>query len=148
MSIRQGNNIIAGTPDVTGKANTDLSNLTTTGQKVIDGQWVYSELTVFNNIALTTTHQRYSLASYLPDDGYDYEVFVRIGTANAAAANIASDLGFVIPVRGATSGQAQLYNTCILPVGSGRYIEVYTTSGTSSNSTCDAHGYRRIGTNS
>ena len=32
MSIRQGNNLIAGTPDVTGKANTDLSNLTSTGK--------------------------------------------------------------------------------------------------------------------
>lgn len=32
MSIRQGNNLIAGTPDVTGKADTDLSNLTSTGK--------------------------------------------------------------------------------------------------------------------
>ena len=32
MSIRQGNNLIAGTPDITGKADTDLSNLTSTGK--------------------------------------------------------------------------------------------------------------------
>ena len=32
MSIRQGNNLIAGTPDVTNKADTDLSNLTSTGK--------------------------------------------------------------------------------------------------------------------
>ncbi|MBQ7659860.1 MAG: hypothetical protein IJS26_03860 [Alphaproteobacteria bacterium] len=139
---------LSGTPDLSAKANTDLSNLDEAGQKVIDGQWVYSELTVFNNTALTTTHQRYSLASYLPDDGYDYEVFVHMGTSNSAAANIASDLGFVIPVRGASSGSAQLYDVCILPVGSGRYIEAYTTSGTSSNSVCVLRGYRRIGTNS
>lgn len=35
MSIRQGNNLIAGTPDITGKADTDLSNLSSTGKSTV-----------------------------------------------------------------------------------------------------------------
>ena len=35
MSIRQGNNLIAGTPDISGKANTDASNFTATGKSTI-----------------------------------------------------------------------------------------------------------------
>ena len=35
MSIRQGNNYIAGTPDISGKANTDADNFTATGKSTI-----------------------------------------------------------------------------------------------------------------
>lgn len=38
MSIRLGNTLLAGTPDISGKANTSLNNLDATGQAVINGK--------------------------------------------------------------------------------------------------------------
>lgn len=58
MSIRQGNNLIAGTPDITGKANTDADNFTATGKTTIteyampSDSWV--DLTVGANGATYT----------------------------------------------------------------------------------------------
>lgn len=132
--------------DVAGLKN--LSNLSETGKKVIDGRWVSSRINIISDATVSTTHTRYSLSTYLPDDGYDYEILLNIGTANGAAVNVESDLGFVSTVCGASSGAAQLYNDSLTIVGPGRYLEIYTTSGTSSNSVVSIKGYRRVGTNS
>ena len=131
-----------------GKADVDLGNLSSAGQKVLDGQWVVSGLSIISGATVTTTHTQYSLASYLPNDGYDYEILVGLGTANSAVVNIASDLGTGFGVRGAASGSAQLYNQGVIVVGTGRYVEIWTTSSTSSNSNAGIAAYRRVGTNS
>jgi hypothetical protein len=65
MSIRQGNNLIAGTPDVTNKADTDLSNLTTTGKSYGSSLSMPSD----NYIALTPVADGALLVT-APANGY------------------------------------------------------------------------------
>ena len=64
--------------DLNGKADTDLSNLTATSSTNFDGQWVKSKLEIFTqkywNVG--NTQETYDLSSYLPNDGYAYEVLL------------------------------------------------------------------------
>ena len=55
-----------------GKANTDLSNLSDSGKKVVDGQWIqaYHELST----AKTKGTYNIDLSTYLPNDSYSYEL--------------------------------------------------------------------------
>ena len=130
-----------------GKADVDLSNLSSTASSNLDGQWVSDRLVIATGVAYTTTHTSYSLSTYLPNDNYQYEVLFQVGNTNTQAVSIETDLGFSTGVRSASTS-VQLYNSFTLPVGTGRTIEAYTTSGTSSRSVIVAIGYRRIGTNS
>lgn len=130
------------------KVDLDLGNISSAGAKVLDGQWVLSSLSLLSVATIGTTHTSHSLSSYLPNDGYSYEVIVQVGTANGNAVVCESDLGYAVVSRGASSGPAQLYNTGIIVVGTGRTAETYTYSGTSSNTEVKLLAYRRIGTNS
>ena len=63
---------------IDGKADTDLSNLSATGKTVIDGQWVQSFLDLVTSaITLNTSYSNaWDISSYLPNDNYIYEVYV------------------------------------------------------------------------
>lgn len=150
MSVYKGQQLVAGTPNMSGKANIDLNNLSETGKNVIDGQWVISSLQLLSGGSLTTTLVNYDISSYLPNDSYIYEVIVKVGNANSYAVNVYSDLlqsNSPVVARGASSGTAQLYNCGIVLVGQSRTISANTYSGTSSNTLIDLLAYRRIGTN-
>ena len=67
-----------------GKANTDLSNLSDDGKKVIDGQWVAKEQVLSTETAVGT--YTIDLSSYLPDDNYNYEVLLN-GFISASGSN-------------------------------------------------------------
>ena len=77
-----------------GKANTDLSNLSDSGKKVIDGQWVSKTATLSTATAVGT--YTIDLSSYLPNDNYNYEVLISVFfvSSGSAAVNyfLSSDL--------------------------------------------------------
>ena len=138
------------------KADTDLSNLNTTGQHVIDGQWVASYLNLANTAPPASTDLEYSLATYLPDDDYDYEVLFTVAsftastTAAAQTITLATDLmgsvRFTSVVPRTNNSYRQACNG-ILPVGSGRKVIVEAVEGNAGTFILSAEGYRRIGTN-
>ena len=137
-------------------ADTDLSNLSTTGQKVIDGQWVNNSVTLANGVSMTSSSQDYSLSNYLPNDNYDYEVMFNCNitsgssTGNriflAVTTDISSytEMAYAIPRSNAT---VTAYGFCILPVGSGRKVTVAGNTTPKGTYQLSVRGYRRIGTN-
>lgn len=142
-------------PSTSGLANTSLSNLSSTGKKVIDGQWVQS----YHGSLVTATSagsSQASISSYLPSDNYDYEVMFYL-TANydssacdVAIGNIASPLSNdCIRIKGRVRNTAaSVFCTGIIPIKSSARI-IYTQRGAKVNSfQVDMIAYRRIGTNS
>lgn len=177
MSLYKGNNLISGHQvlySTTGQntdgamtqkaatdtfANVDLSNLDATATANIDGQWVYSASTLASGVAAPTTDAiTYSLSSYLPNDGYKYEVlFTATATTGSTSGNVVRvslltdiilDDVFVCGGRTRTSSTTYCNGCISLPVGAGRYVNVGTYSGNTGTFTLYARGYRRIGTNS
>lgn len=145
-------------------ANTNLSNLSTTGKRVIDGQWVSDTSNIVSsNITVTTSYSNnWSLASYLPNDNYNYEVLFSIYGTTAPNSGATLDLRMgtdlildnnneagVMALRGQTRTNSTMgYANClILPVGTNRkvYIKSY---GTGVLSVLRVQAYRRLGTNS
>lgn len=126
-----------------------------------DGQWINSELSIASGVTCpTTTDIAYSLASYLPNDGYDYEVLFR-GVAqvtsvsgNNASLTVYSDI-ITNPVHiayikaaNASNSNYSAYGNIILPIGSGKSISVLARSSAVGTFSLYAVGYRRIGKNS
>ena len=72
------NKVITGA--LNNKLSADANNLSSTGQKVFDGQWVNSlyrildSSTVFDNSSGQTESTNIDFSSYLPNDNYTYEV--------------------------------------------------------------------------
>lgn len=72
-------------------ANTDLSNLTTTGKTVISGQWVQSTQTIIENTSITNSNgTALQKTVTLPDDNYVYEVLFqgRVQTGTSSGNNL------------------------------------------------------------
>ena len=142
--------------DLAYKADTDLSNVSNC--TVLDGQWVASSRTLASNVsAPTSTDLEYSLASYLPNDGYNYEVlFTGQATSGASSGNVCNihlktDIiaNYVLFARAITktTSNNSTYGTCILPVGTNRKATVVAYSANTGAFYLYARGYRRIGTN-
>lgn len=126
--------------------------------KCVDGQWVHSQ-----SIAGTSTAKgtyNVSLSSYLPNDGYIYEVMINLrvynsNSSNAGEVSVYSDIftkttysTINIAGQGAAGGNSrQIGNTFILPVGTGRTITYEIESYAVSNLDLILWGYRRVGTN-
>ena len=143
---------------IDGKANTSLSNLDSTGQKVLDGQWVKHWLTLASGVSLPTSDDTtYSLSSYLPNDTYNYEVqfiascFTSNTSGSVARVQLTSDISDEIYVCGTTCRATSSFSTmgnAIIPVGTGRTITVtHLSTFTGGSYYLIAKGYRRIGTN-
>lgn len=139
-------------------ADKDLSNLSPTGQAVIDGQWVSSrkELIV-NGTPPTIEDVSFDLSTYLPNDGYKYEVlFSGFGTTGNAIGDrqsigLHTDLqpnnAYVYYIRTRTESTAYSAGSVILPVGTGRIVSVNHNTNNTGIYTLYAFGYRRIGSN-
>lgn len=138
-------------------ANKDLSNLSATGEKVIDGQWVESYLEIYDGSVLSSDTD-YSLANYLPNDNYKYEVlfscYATTAYANGSQTRvylktdiISTEWAYVtFAVSRTTIGVAS--RGCVtLPVGSMRNVKIYAGPGDSGTIGVRALAYRRIGTN-
>jgi len=124
--------------------------------KVIDGQWVNlnsGNIISGSNITWTSGHN-YDLSSYLPNDGHIYEVIFQ-------ASWTGSTTGFNHTLRASTDIITSAWNwlgrafgtdvaagTCILPVGTGRYVKLTTEAKGCNAVYFSALGYRRLGTNS
>lgn len=109
----------------------------------VDGQWVYSYT------QLGTEMGTYSLADYLPDDGYNYDVKFRVQGYTSSDStyqlycqtDVYGEI-FVMFGGGASRQNTQVYD---MPVGVGRSV---TFSGTKGETLyLNATGYRRIGRN-
>lgn len=147
---------------ISGKANTDLSNISGTSTKSIDGQWVYNYQLLANNVAAdnTTPVTQYSLANYLPNDGYNYEVLMQglcnTGTTSGQFMSIVLQTDIytgsieICSIRTRTSSYLDTRGNGIVAVGTGRYVSHVPSSSNNykGNYSLAATAYRRIGTNS
>ena len=147
--------------DLNGKMDTDGTNASSS-VKFADGQWVSSHTDIASSVTAKsdTGVLEYSLATYLPDDNYDYEViFTAWGNGSSASSGAYCWL-FTDLVGEKTSsaiyaahvfrgnGTAEAGGAVILPVGTGRKLKMYCSN--TSNATIAgirAIAYRRIGTN-
>ena len=144
---------------ITNKAEKDLSNLTSAGKKVLDGQWVVSGNTITSGRnAQTSTDLTYNLTSYLPADGQSYEVlFSMLGSTAATTGSyqygllttdIITQTARIYIARTTAAVGVTGAGTVILPVGTGRTVTVMAHSSNTGTFNLYALGYRRIGTNS
>ena len=160
MSIRLGTDYLAGTPDISGLADRDLSNLTRTGKDVIDGQWVSSQTTVAQSVSIAaSTEVEYDISSYLPNDNYNYEVLFSLSVSTGSTSGDGLEVGVcsdkvystiraitVITRTSATNNGACAYT---IPVGTGRKLIIRNFASYSGTIRFfRVHAYRRIGTNS
>ncbi len=141
---------------IVGFADSNLSNLSSTGKTVIDGQWTNKTATNIvngSNITWASGHN-YDLSSYLPNDGHVYEVIFTVSwTGSTAGSNheLRASTDIITSAwnwLGRVAGQNPSGGTCILPVGSGRYVKLTTASKACNSVYFSALGYRRLGTNS
>ena len=145
--------------EVNNKADRDGSNMISSVKK-IDGQWIKSSLSIATNVAIGTTNYVYDLSSYLPNDGYNYEVLFggncTTGTTsgNSVALQIITDVlnANWIAICGARTrvANANFFGSgnAIVPVGTGRTVIVCGNSSWAGTFSMAALAYRRIGTNS
>lgn len=154
-------NVTLSIPSTNNLANKDLSNLSTTGQAVIDGQWVKKSATLATNVTWkqNTAAKTYSLSSYLPNDDYNYEVlFSGVAITGATSGNFVTiqlsttfvDDVSVCEARTRTASTMESQGNAILPIGSNRAVTQYSSSSANANGTYSLYvrAYRRIGKNS
>lgn len=128
-------------------ANVDLSNISETGQKVIDGQWVSIEGVILSTI--TTGTSTVDLSENLPNDNNNYEIMLTcaLDAANSVTAFISSEiLPNKVRVAAPYPDQQRSINTVNFPIGQNRELTV-EISGTANSSNFTLYGYRRLGTN-
>lgn len=136
--------------------NTNLSNLSTTGQKVIDGQPV-----AVNQLLTTSTaigSYNIDISSYLPNDSYDYEIILNgeIYNSNSTYGQVwlSSSKSTAIIVSNAGTNRRLSEILTPLVVGTNREITMQITGhsidwqNVSNRQGLYLVGYRRLGTNS
>lgn len=130
-----------------GEVMTSLANKVDINSKIIDGQWVYSPITLTTS---TSTAQTLDLSTYLPNDNYNYEVLfvTRLYRDGDCNLDISTDLFGNSPfkISFVNTNARQAWQQVILPVGIGRFLTT-TTSTTAGTMQVGAWGYRRLGTN-
>ena len=129
-----------------------------------DGQWIAEKYTIFEAVTLSGgSYNTYSLASYIPNDGYDYEVyFTGFARSGSSSGNIAQLVLLTGTATSGTSGwrlnrvQNRTAATCYaggsarIPIYSNdRNITVYTQEASTNNTNCKLYAMfkRRIGKN-
>ena len=145
-----------------GLLDNNVSNLTSDGQKVFDGQWVFLNPRVtLADASLPTANVSIDVSSHLPADTYKYEILVYSTTWGKVATGtdfsiqghtdiMSANVIFARTVGQGTSTQATSVNTFNLVVGTQRTITVAAVSNPASGAgyMLVLLGYRRIGTNS
>ena len=173
MSIYKGTTLIAGAlPNavnqdlsnlsqtgqaiIDGKADTDLSNLTSTASANFDGEIVIpTTTTIASNVSLnSSTNLEYTLD--IPNDGNAYLVLLSAqietgsSSGNIATLQLGSDLVSNVDVcraRTRTSSTVTASGSVWLPVSSSRKLIVYRWTNNGTLLSLDIRAYRRIGTN-
>lgn len=125
----------------------------------VDGQWVFiPDIMLAELVAISTTATAFDISEYLPNDLHDYEVmFSCTGHPEATAKKylnvyLQSDLTpnhiSVCGSRCAVTGIANdSLGTVIVPVGTGRTIQIDGLSSSNASGTVSLYlrGYRRLG---
>lgn len=144
--------------DLNGKADVDGSNMVNS-VKNFDGGWVDSRLIIANNVSTPTTSDTiYDLSSYLPNDGFDYEVLLSLQvTSGTKSGNVATlyfqtdviNAGHIYGARAVTRTNSSntVFSFGTAPVGAGRTITVIANSGNTGTYYLILNAYRRLGTN-
>lgn len=126
----------------------------------MDGQWVNSTFSPASSYVdyPTADDISYSLSSYLPKDGYNYEViFHAITRTGSTSGNYvlftlgSQILPYGVTISGVTTRTASIMysaGACIIPVGTNRTVSVIATNVNNGGYRLYARGYRRMGTNS
>lgn len=125
--------------------------------KFLNGDWVASTTTLYNASLAGSGSASISLSSYLPNDGYGYEVLFNITarTGTTSGDTVLPRLGVLAGTSNAvicghvtrTASEVICAGNVIIPV-MGRTVNLYNAStATSPGVTVYARGYRRIGTN-
>lgn len=123
----------------------------------LNGDWVASTTTLYNASLAGSGSSSISLSSYLPNDGYGYEVLFNITarTGTTSGNTVLPRLGVLAGSSNAvicghvtrTASEMICAGNVIIPV-MGRTVNLYNAStATSPGVTVYARGYRRIGTN-
>ena len=123
----------------------------------VDGQWInYSQQILASTGLNATTNLKVDLSDILPNDGYRYEcifdMYVSTGSTsgNTAEGALMTDEGMHLTVCSCVARTAATYKTsgsAILPIGLGRYVEVYRYASWNGTTNLDLIAYRRIGKN-
>lgn len=136
--------------------NTDLSNLSSTGQTVLDGQWVAVNRQIASDVSVNgSTDLTYTLSD-VPNDGNKYEVLLtgQVYTSNTsgnqARIQVSSDIVSTVYICAAVTRASQsaiAFGSAVIPVGN-RQITVARDTGWNGAFNLYIRGYRRIGSNS
>lgn len=138
------------------KLDINASNLTTTGQKVFDGQWVKSSHGLVSSGTLPTSvasRIEIDLSEYLPDDNYFYEValsgvvFVGDSDARCTLSVYGKDNEISYYMCRAVKAKDSSAGNCIVSIGTSRTVVVDYWSANAGIFDLNMKGYRRIGTN-
>ena len=131
-----------------GKANTDLSNLSDSGKKVIDGQWVSKTETLSTATAVGT--YTIDLSSYLPNDNYNYEVMLHVYQASGTNSSDSVQRLYIdnkLMVSTSVNGIWADNDFINIIKNNSRIVTIERIGHKSSAFNFVANGYRRIGTN-
>lgn len=135
------------------KADTNLNNLSETGKKVIDGQWVQNVKVLSTAVAVGT--YTIDLTDYLPVDDYSYEIYINAdaytGSNEArtyiSAMNNDMTTSKIMLLWGASYAR-QNTNIARVIADKTRKITIQHELEKWSSFNLKAIGYRRLGTNS
>lgn len=142
-------------------ANTDLSNLSSTGQEVLDGQWVSSSQGIITSATSLVGSTNLTYTVQVPNDGHVYEVLLKgeiktgttsgnFGTLSVKSNELTSDWAYITGALTRTSNYNVGYGTIIIPI---TRANNNLTVRRSTNVNCEVSSlqmlaYRRVGTNS
>ena len=124
----------------------------------LNGDWVSKDTQLYNGTIAGNTTKSCSLSSYLPDDGYAYEVWLtlRADTGTTSGNAVTGRVGLsstgtsnkiVCRQQTRTASNMTCCGNILQPVAT-RTVYVSNTAGTTSGTMVfTARGYRRIGTN-
>ena len=142
------------------KADVDLGNLSESGKKVIDGQWVKTYVNVVENLAYPSTDDvPIYLSSALPNDNNCYEIMLTyyvsadVGIDKPVRFSIYSsimDTTDLIAARQLTSSKVDIRMANVILVGTDHKVTLRNWSDGSANKivcTLRVTAYRRVGTN-
>lgn len=144
--------------DTSGNAFCDFPKTT-----CVDGQWVMTFLQLAQSVSIASNGTNsYSLANYLPNDNYYYEVILdvmvttgtRIGDSadimvgNSAYSGIQPRICFAITRVSGQSAAGAGQCILIIPPNDRRVVIGTAASHVATLNLVRVHGYRRIGTNS
>ena len=139
----------------------NASNLSSTGQKVFDGQWVAHNTRLISGYINYPATEVYTidLTNELPKDNYTYEVMLCPATRSGTnvgdwirvifqSSGLYSDV-FAADARCVVSGQFSMGSGQVnMPIGASRLLYIMPSESLTGTISLWMSGYRRIGTNS